>query len=401
MMFFMEPEELTEEVAPPSYHPNFQNAPKNLSELNEVADLLRDSPLHLQEQLAQTISHGVFCDAEEIPLDGYNERYQKSLNSLLPHLLKQDGDIYELSKLAARYIYQNPGKEKSPEQAAADFDDFVEEEEKKKKAQRQGGKKPGGNPGMLWRGKPHRTFHWERPEGQWPELANMEIMKGGENSSDLIVGKPKTITIRKFARSVADLKWCRPSVLTLPVDLFWLKFVKGEIEIFVPYKQQPQKQIKIVILDDSSSMATSQKELWLMRIFNKILDGIEKGESIMYFTPFLYQRNPLLKVETAEDVARFKADFRPGTGGGTGLHYFLPQMMKDIAAGEIDGMPINSRTEILIINDGEDSPGDFDSFPVPIHAISVDEENDEVKQICHDSGGQYYRATGTRNLQLL
>lgn len=396
-----EDESVSELSSPLNYHPSWDSAPKDIYELNKHMPLRETGDVYLAQQMAKVMSHLIYEDPEDIDLSDIDPMYQAPLKALLPTLAKRDEDIYDLASMATKYVmFNRKNDKKTQEQAAEDFEEMMEEEAEKKAEAKAKGNRPGGTRSELWRGKPYKEFFRDHPEGHFPKLSDMDIMKNGEHIPDLIPGKPKVATVRKIARTVSDLRFCRSSTLAMPPQLFWQKYIQGEIEVFMPMKIKVQKQIKIVLLDDSSSMDEPAKCLWLMRIFNKILEGIEQGNSIMYFSPFLYGRNPLLKVETAEDAAAFKANFRAGTGAGTGLHYILPEMMRQISKGEIDGHVVNSRTEILIINDGQDPPGEFVPI-VPIHAISVEEENEELKTLCHESGGQYYQTRGIRDIQLL
>lgn len=384
------------------WHPNWTNHPKDPRELNNYLDLRLSGNPKLTEQIAKIMSHMVYGE-DDFDLSHIDEQYRKPLESLLPTLAEEEGGIYDMAALAAKYVMiaKNDKKQKSPQQAAEEFKELKEEEEEKKK---QKSKKPGnrGGPhgGRLWSGPPHREFFTEGSTGSWPQLDNMEIIKNGAKSAALRkIGKPKVTYLRRMARSVNEIKYCRPATLALPEDVFWMKYVQGQLEVFIPLKEVVQKQVKIVFLDDSSSMNTGYKVQWLQRIFNTLFNEVLNGNSIMYFAPFTHTRNPLWKIETTEDVENLRKDFRIGTGGGTEIGDILKEVIPKIQKGEIDGHPVHNRTEMLIINDGQDTVHPFVS-PIPIHSISVEEVNEGLKQLCHDSGGQYFIAAGG-NLQLL
>jgi hypothetical protein len=382
---------------PLGYHPNWGDAPKDIMQLHGVFPLNKYNDVSFVEQMAKIMSHVVYGEGD-IPLDEIHEGYRPYVEQLLPTLENLEGGIYDLAAIAAQYVIEQKRRGADPQNMKpGELQEEVQKEMQKK--QQAKGEKGGPEGGLLWRGKPRGFFFGHEKPEVWPELANMDIIKNGiSKSPKLSFGKPKVCMQRIVARKISDLKYCTPSQLTLPVDLFWLKFAQGEIHVNVPKKQVTQKQIKIVFLDDSSSMSTPHKVDKIRKIFQTLCAEVINGNSIMYFSPFLYQRNPLWKIETKEDVEEFMRDFREGSGGGTGLYNFLPKLVEQLKTGMVDGLEINSNTEILIVNDGEDPPGEFES-PVPIHCISVDEINHEVKDICNASGGQYYQYG--RTLQLL
>jgi len=383
------------------WHPNWIQHPENPQELNKYLDLRASGNAQLTAQIAQIMSHMVYGE-DDFDLSFMDEQYRKPLESLLPTLAEEPGGIYEMADLAARYVMinRNEKKQKSPQQAAEEFKELVEETKKQKAKKQAFGNRGGPHGGRLWQGPPHEQFFVGESSGSWPQIQNMDIVKNGAKADNkLKLGKPKVTYLRRMARSVNEIKYCRPATLALPDDVFWMKYAQGQLEVFIPQKQIIQKQIKIVLLDDSLSMRHGSKIKWLQRIFNTLFEEVLNGNSIMYFAPFTHTRNPLWKIETPEDVENLKKDFRSGTGGGTEIGDILKEMIPKIQAGEIDGHPIHDRTETLIINDGQDAVYSI-TPPIPIHSISVEEENTGLKQLCHDSGGQYFLATGG-NLQLL
>ena len=383
------------------WHPNWNNHPENTQVLNNYLDLRSSGNVQLTEQIAKIMSHMVYGE-DDFDLSYIDEAYRKPLKNLLPTLAEEPGGIYDMAAIAAKYVMinRNEKKPKTPEQAAEEFKEMVDEAQKAKSKKEAKGNRGGPHGGRLWSGPPYRQFFTDKSAGSWPQLQNMDIVKNGAKSANTRkAGKPKVTYLRRMARSVNELKFCRAATLALPDDLFWMKYTQGQLEVFIPQKEIIQKQVKIVFLDDSSSMHDELKIKWLQRIFNTLFEEILNGNSIMYFAPFTHWRNPLWKIETAEDVEDLKLAFRIGTGGGTEIGSILQEVIPKIQAGEIDGFPVHNRTEILIINDGQDRITPLTS-PIPIHSISVEEVNTDLKQLCNDSGGQYFVAAGG-NLQLL
>lgn len=386
------------------YHPSWTNAPKSIEELHEVFPLLNKRGAYTREQIVKLMSHVIYDNVDEINLEEEFDGKEKLVRVALDNISTVEGGIFDLADIVTDFILETNENE-DPKKMADKFADKVEEADKKKKAQakmKQGGNKPGEFDGHLWSGeygKMSLNFHNLK---NWPAIQSTEIVKNGlVPAPEWVQGKPKDKTVRQFARNISDLKWCTLSTLAKPEDLFWLLYAKGQLEITKPYRKLSSKQKKIVLLDDSSSMDTLEKRKWLERIFGTLLLDVLNGNSVLYFTPFTYMRNPVRKIETEAEVMAFCEDFRRGTGGGTNLAGFLPNMIEQIKRGELDGHKLNNRTEMLIINDGEDSTGSIVS-DIPIHCISIDEINYNVKEVCNASGGQYFQAQySTGTLQLL
>ncbi len=301
----------------------------------------------------------------------------------------------------ASFVQQKQSQSRSPGAVNALKEEFEQLLKKEKVQKESPGGKRGGPNRPLWGGEKEGYFWGEAPPPiNFPTLLNMNFVKNATNySPQLVVGKPKVTKERKFARSINDLKYVTRSALAMPQELFWMKYSKGELPIQVPMKAKTVKQIVIVLLDNSGSMGEQEKMQWVTHIFNTLFEQIEKGNTIMYFTPFTYCRQDLIKVETIEDIKKLKEDFRIPHGGMTEVGMLLTELTKEIIKGKVDGFEVNPRTEVLVINDGLDVVEPIDS-PVPIHSITLEDINNQLKEVCKTSGGQYFRAAG-RSLQLL
>lgn len=385
------------------FHKNWINVPKDGPTLDKYLNLRRPQA-ELLIGLAELMSHIVYDDADEFNYadTGMSADDIELVKKIRPVLEETEGDIFDVANTAYEYVRtQRFDKKKTPQQAQQEFKEALEEASEKKKVKQKRGNKTGPPGGYLWQGEWYKMPLDVKKLKQWPAVSAIDIVQNGLSKSqdNFVPGKPKEIKVRKFARSVSDIRYCSSSALAMPPDLFWLIYAKGQLEVSLPHKKVTTKQIKVVLLDDSSSMDTTFKKDWLVKIFGTILLDILAGNSVMYFSPFLTMRNPLWKIETEEDVQSFCDNFHYGSGGGTSLADFLPELITQIQSGTVDGLPINPKTEILIVNDGQDLPGEFTS-PIPIHCISVEDYNADVHATCAQTKGQYYTASSGGTLQL-
>lgn len=216
-----------------------------------------------------------------------------------------------------------------------------------------------------------------------------------------VEGKPPQNYDLRAARCIGDLKYCSRRDLAMPDDLFWLKFMQRQIMVKIPLTPVEEKMEIVILLDDSGSMDEPVKIKWVTGLLNTIFQAVEEDKAIVYFASFQYERSPFVKIETSADVALFKSKFRAGSSGGTYLDNILPALAGQITSGKIDNYTLSNLLDILIINDGQDSVPHELNFPVKIHAVSVEEFNEDLKEMCNHNGGNYYQTDRAGAIQLL
>lgn len=174
---------------------------------------------------------------------------------------------------------------------------------------------------------------------------------------------------------------------------FRTKFLTKDLTVNVPVDRKEKKQKIIIILDYSGSMIEPEKQTWVNAILIDRFRYVIKGEAEVFFSYFVYNPDHLefQHIKNKEDVIKFWETFSNNpNGGGTEVGLMVQRISEEIDNKRLMNLDIDlseEKPEILVINDGEDSI-DVTEFPYKVNAICLMNYNEELENLCVDSGGK-------------
>jgi uncharacterized protein with von Willebrand factor type A (vWA) domain len=158
-------------------------------------------------------------------------------------------------------------------------------------------------------------------------------------------------------------------------DLLLYRATRGELTSLKSVK--PAKKTLFVMIDDSGSMDNGSKKdlVWLTLL--KIREQLNENTSayVFSFESALYDEY----TDLAEKMPEMSFD-----GNGTDINAALNSLYKRMQNFNLE------KYSILIINDGEDNPGN-DPAPCPVSALMLMQENPKLKTLTEKSGGVNYK----------
>lgn len=310
----------------------------------------------------------------------------------------EDEDIAEFAMRFMR-LMNKTGKKKMKEMMGEGNSEVIKKMLEKQKASEQ--KKPGGKKGgteesgRVGSGAYYRYLAQAMKTPMF-DLAKSDIVKRAKSSkpSKTEYGRPQIKTVRKFLRKTYEMDYLTPEMLCLDDDQFDLHMYEGKLEVDLPHRIVKTKQQLIVLVDESGSMGWGDKQVALVHILDSFFKEVEKGNSEIFFSYFVRKRETFKKISTKEEIEKFKqTGFREPSGGNTEVGHILTTLAADLASGKIDGFEMSERTEVVVINDGEDTIGTIEC-DVPIHAFTLEEMNNDLLNATKRTKGQYFHVKG-------
>ncbi len=198
---------------------------------------------------------------------------------------------------------------------------------------------------------------------------------------------------RKTMRDYSEIS--KVAIYQKMLPTYKLKFLTKNLIIDVPIDTAEKKQKIILVLDFSGSMNDRDKQLWVNAILIDRFRYVLKGEAEVYFSYFVDFPGALKfsHIKNAEDVKKFWTTFsnRPN-GGCTDMGRIVKAISEEVSKGvkffNLKDLDLSKeKPEILIVNDGQDSVG-IDAFPYKVNAVSLLQNNTELKDLCVKSGGK-------------
>lgn len=166
------------------------------------------------------------------------------------------------------------------------------------------------------------------------------------------------------------------------------KFAKKELVVREKVLPQTRKQVVTLLLDDSGSMGSIQKQSFVRATLLKYLEGVMEGKAKLNFYLYESKRYGYKEVKTLDDAQKLFKDIslRRPSGGGTHIGYCLQETIDEIATDSTYHDP-----EITILLDGDDhvNPKEVNTKGVKINALCFGTENPGLKVLCAESGGFY------------
>lgn len=158
-------------------------------------------------------------------------------------------------------------------------------------------------------------------------------------------------------------------------DLLLYRATRGELTSLKSVK--PAKKTLFVMIDDSGSMDESEKKDLVRLTLLKIREKLDENTSayVFSFESDLYDEYTKLNERMPE---------MSFNGNGTDINAALNSLYKRMQDFNLE------KYSILIINDGQDNPGDKPA-PCPVSALMLMQENPQLKTLTEKSGGVNYK----------
>jgi hypothetical protein len=179
---------------------------------------------------------------------------------------------------------------------------------------------------------------------------------------------------------------------------FRSKFLTKDLTVNVPVDRKEKKQMIIIILDYSGSMHEDEKQIWVNAILIDRFKYVIQGEAEVFFSYFVNDPDALKfsHITNKEEVISFWQSFSNyPTGGITEVGDMVVRISNEIEQKRLMNLDIDlseQRPEILVINDGEDDIN-INEFPYKVNAITLMNYNDQLKDLCTDTGGKLIDVT--------
>ncbi len=204
-------------------------------------------------------------------------------------------------------------------------------------------------------------------------------------------------TIRKM-RDMSQFRKIEMYQRMLPI--FDVKLALKDLLVQTCVDRTESMQKIIVLVDYSGSMDTHIKQQWVCAFLIDRLKYVMKGECEIFFSFFVSNPKKLkfTRIHDRKSAIDFWKTFstRP-TGGITDIGSIINYIGKDIKHFKrlcnLDIDLSEQAVEALIINDGHDDIR-TDAFTYKTNALSILENNSQLRKACLDNGGKYVAVLG-------
>jgi len=176
---------------------------------------------------------------------------------------------------------------------------------------------------------------------------------------------------------------------------FKAKLLTKNLTINVPVEKTEHKQKIIMLLDFSGSMSATEKQEWVLAILVDRLKYCMLDEAEIFFSYFVDDPSALnfTHIHDRDSALAFWNKFSTRPNGGETYISKMISTIKDQINNKKKLCNLNidlseDQPEILIINDGQDSVK-TDKFVYKTNALSLYENNDELKKLCVANNGKY------------
>lgn len=184
---------------------------------------------------------------------------------------------------------------------------------------------------------------------------------------------------------------------------FKLKLLTKDLVVNVPVERKEQKQKIIIILDYSGSMDDLEKQIWVNAILIDRFKYVMRGEAEVFFSYFVSNPDQLhfKHITNRAEVINFWQTFSNSpNGGSTEVADMVERIANEIDEHKLCNLDVDlfeEKPEILIINDGQDSIN-TDKFPYKVNAVTLMEYNEELRNLCLETGGKLIQVDGSERV---
>ena len=367
-------------------------APPSVDELRALpqAKELNARALRMMFVITAAASREVFQEVYDIPEN------LKWLSAIESRIAEDTSDIMDIGWKYAEMLSTYPDSSLNSLAENGELEDMLQKMEREEK--RTGGKKGGEG------SRDFTPLDWDESLEASEDIPNIgfsEVMQRAKvNEKNLVYGKPRVAAARKYYRKSEHIDFLTEESLCLDDDEFFFNMAEGKLEIALPLKYEEERQYLVVLLDDSGSMSNDDKIQCVTKILDGLFEMVLAGNSVILLSYFETTRDKCILLDNASAIDYFKAkQYRYPNGGTTYIGDVLEELRQSMETGSLDGIQLPERTEIVIINDGQDDV-DLKEFSIPITAFIIEEENTKLVTLCKNSGGQAYYVAD-RDFQLL
>jgi len=189
--------------------------------------------------------------------------------------------------------------------------------------------------------------------------------------------------------------------------LFQYKLVTNQLKYKDRYVVDDEKQLSIVLIDDSGSMSSSNKLLWRNTILHNRLNSVAEGESdlLLYYYEVDIHREYVITKDSATKPEEYfnKLKKHSPRGGGTNIQHSLTQAMEKAEKylkkhKKIShDLPVN----IIIVCDGQDTFYTTKAIETHkkvcketnmkfiVNGVIIGTKHDQLKKFCEYTKGKF------------
>lgn len=221
-------------------------------------------------------------------------------------------------------------------------------------------------------------------------LENMAIL----SSRGKIKSRKKALSQKISPMSEYGEVAAMTNISNIALPTFGYKFATKQV--LVKQAQQANKQMLVLLIDDSGSMNCSEKINWIWALLYNRLDAVIANKAVLYIGMFLNRLDEtnIIKVENKADAMRLiKRKWFPRLGGGgTDIGHAVETACAAIKRGKFGGHDLKGeKPEIVVINDGQDHVNASYKPDVITHGFILGDDNDGMKGMIKNCGGHYER----------
>lgn len=327
------------------------------------------------------------------------------LAKIAPLLADSSEDIFDQANTFVIAYRQNGNKLMQATQQCANPEDLkkmMQEAQKELQRKKSGGTK-GGPPSMDFESGDWYRWLAHVKRQNMPSLGKSKVKTRAQTTRSTVFeeGEPPVKFRRTVMQRPSDIRYLTTEALAMEDDQFFQAYLEKKLPIDLPVRTVKNKQTIMVLVDRSGSMGTFTKMIALVHILNELLEEVLAGNTRLMFAYFTHDREEFIPIETQKEVEYFKSHvFADPCGGSTYIGEILKKISDNIiATGRVDTHKVDARTEILVINDGED---DVTVLPIkmPVTAFMLEQKNADLATLTRSTGGEAYYVNG-RNFLLL
>ena len=185
------------------------------------------------------------------------------------------------------------------------------------------------------------------------------------------------------------------NMTAMGMPTFGYKFATKQLMVRTP--KQSGKQLMVLLIDDSSSMYSTQKEQWVKTLIIDRVNAVAKGETVLYIGCFErdVDLSSIIKIATKQEAIDFlKSDWFPNQdGSSTDIQKAVKTTCQAIKIGQLGKYKLNSTSnpQIVVINDGQDTVDGEYCPEVTTHGFILGQDNDGMKSMISNCSGHYER----------
>ena len=220
-------------------------------------------------------------------------------------------------------------------------------------------------------------------------LDKLSILDSNSGIKSQIVGKKREMTQMSEYSEISRMS--NLSGLVMPT--FNYKFATKQV--IVRKDRQQQKQLLVLLIDDSGSMNDYEKRDWVRAILTNRYEAIIAGKAELYISTFLKDvSEDFIRVHDKKSVDHAMNNFFPNFSGmSTNIENALKSTINMIKSKKLGKHTINhlANPQIVVMNDGQDEIDETYKPEIITNAFILGTDNNKMKTVVENSGGIYTR----------